>query len=146
MEPQSPYGLNSPIFSYPYDRARAALLALKASIDPDPYNGYALRYANPLDGGWVMPMIAAWLSHLPKGFQTAPYRATDNQVIVVSEGEVCVEIGGNTYDLKANDVMALPGWTWRTLTASAEAVLFHFSDRSAQEKLGLWKEDRGNQG
>lgn len=145
MEASSPFGVNSPIFSYPYERARAALLALKASVGPDPHNGYALRYANPLDGGWVMPMIAAWLSYFPKGLETAPYRATDNHVIVVSEGDVQISIADKTYDLKQNDVMALPGWTWRTLKASSDAVLFNFSDRSVQEKLGLWRQEFGNQ-
>lgn len=144
MVSATPFGLNSPVFSYPYDRARDALLSLKASTAPDPYTGYALRYANPLDGGWVMPMIAAWLSHLPADFSTAPYRATDNQAMVISEGQVSVEMNGETFDLGPNDVMALPGWTWRTMHASTDAVVFFFSDRSAQEKLGLWKEERGN--
>ncbi|MDY6859319.1 MAG: cupin domain-containing protein [Pseudomonadota bacterium] len=146
LDPVSPFGANSPVFAYPYARSRNALFALKESVSPDPYLGYALRYANPLDGGWVMPMIAAWLTYLPEGFSTAPYRATDNQAMVVSEGHVSIEINGETFDLGPNDVIALPGWTWRTMRASDDAVLFFFSDRSAQEKLGLWKEERGNAG
>ncbi|WP_193369679.1 cupin domain-containing protein [Pelagibius marinus] len=146
MTPYSPFAETSPIFSYPYERARDSLLSLKKSNEPDPYLGYALRYANPLDGGWVMPMISAWLSHLPKGMATQPYRATDNQGLVVSEGSVKVDLDGQTFELHRNDVMALPGWKWRTLKASEDAILFHFSDRSAQEKLGIWKEQRGNSG
>lgn len=144
LDPVSPFGLNSPVFSYPYDRAREALFALTESVEADPYHGYALRYANPLNGGWVMPMISAWLTRLTKDFQTAPYRSTDNQALVVSEGSVTIEIGSETYVLSQNDIIALPGWTWRTIKASEEAVLFFFSDRSAQEKLGIWKEQRGN--
>jgi gentisate 1,2-dioxygenase len=30
------------------------------------------------------------------------------------------------------------------LTADEDAVLFSFSDRVAQEKLGIWREIRGN--
>ena len=144
MDPISPFGATSPVFSYPYERARDALLSIQKSQEIDPYQGYALRYANPLDGGWIMPMIAAWLSYLPKGFSTQPYRATDNQSIIVSEGSVEVEIRGEVFELGPNDVLAMPGWAWRTMKASDDAVLFHFSDRSAQEKLGLWKEQRGN--
>jgi gentisate 1,2-dioxygenase len=28
--------------------------------------------------------------------------------------------------------------------AEAESVLFSFSDRPVQEKIGVWREDRGN--
>ena len=123
--------------------SEAGLLKV-GTVSVDPYIGYLLRYANQLDGGWVMPMIAAWLVHLPRGFSSAPYRATDNQAIVISEGRVSVEMNGEAFDLGSNDVMALPGWTWPTMRASEDAVIFFFSDRSAQEKLGLWKEERGN--
>jgi gentisate 1,2-dioxygenase len=139
---QAPFGSTSPIFSYPYGRAKDALLTIKQSEQADPHWGYVLRYANPLDGGWIMPTMAAWLSHLPSLMSTQRYRSTDNQVMVVSEGSVRVEIGDETFELSHNDVIALPGWTWRTFHASEDSVLFFFSDRSAQEKLGIWKEQR----
>lgn len=142
MEFSSPFGATSPVFSYPYARARKALMALTQSLEPDPHLGYALRYSNPLDGGWVMPTMAAWLAHIPKGIVLKRYRATDNQVVVVSEGSISVAIGDKQFDLGENDVMALPGWTWRTIKASDDAVLFFFSDRSAQEHLGIWKEEK----
>lgn len=119
-------------------------MARAQSVDVDPWQGHSLRYANPLDGGWVMPMIAAWLSYLPKGFATQPYRATDNAGLVVSEGQVTVRIAGEAHELRPNDAMALPGWTRRTIEASEDAVLFFFSDPSAREKLGLWRAERGN--
>jgi gentisate 1,2-dioxygenase len=143
IEAQSPFGATSPVFSYPYERCRAALLSSARSAAPDPHFGHALRYANPLNGDWVMPTMAAWLAYLPLSFVSKAYRSTDNQVIVVSEGEVSVDIGGRQHQLKENDVMALPGWMWRKIVASSDAVLFFFSDRSAQERLGIWKEERG---
>lgn len=138
----SPFGATSPVFSYPFEKARAALLALPRSMAADPHFGYALRYANPLDGGWVMPTMAAWLGHLPAGFATAPYRATDNQMVVVAEGRITVDIDGQSVALEENDVMALPGWTQRTISAGSDAILFFCSDRSAQERLGFWREER----
>ena len=41
---------------------------------------------------------------------------------------------------------ALSDGARKALLASADgdAVLFSFSDRPVQEKLGLWREDRGN--
>jgi len=40
--------------------------------------------------------------------------------------------------------MVAPSWAWRRHRASKDAVLFSFSDRVVQEKLDLWREDRGN--
>jgi len=140
LEPKSPFGSTSPIFSYPYARAREALLAIEQSEGPNPHWGYVLKYANPLDGGWIMPTMAAWLSYLSDSMSTQLYRATDNQVLVVSEGSVRVDIAGEIFELKQNDVMALPGWVWRRFEAHENTVLFFFSDRSAQEKLGIWRE------
>lgn len=142
MEGTSPFGATSPIFSYPYDRSRAAVMALAAAGAPDPHFGHTLRYANPIDGGWPMPTIATWLTHLPKGFETKAVRSTDGQAVVVVEGEVTAEIGDRTFTLGENDVLAVPGWTWRRFRASRDAILFAFSDRSAQEKLSFWREER----
>jgi gentisate 1,2-dioxygenase len=142
LDPVSPFGATSPIFSYPYARSRAALTALAADGPADPHFGHTLRFANPLDGGWAMPTIATWLTHLPKGFATEALRSTDAQAVVVLEGEIEAEIGGETFRLGENDVLAAPGWVWRSFQASSDAVLFSFSDRSAQEKLAYWREER----
>ncbi|WP_071795988.1 cupin domain-containing protein [Natronohydrobacter thiooxidans] len=143
MQPYSPFGKTSPIFAYSYERARAALVTLAKSSPADPHDGYALRYANPLDGGWIMPTISSWLTYLPAGFTGLPSRATENMGIVVAQGHLTLDLDGTRYELGLNDVMAVPGWTWRTMSASEDTILFHFSDRSAQEKLGIWRRQRG---
>jgi gentisate 1,2-dioxygenase len=142
LETASPFGATSPIFSYPYERSRAALAALAAADAPDRHLGHTLRYANPLDGGWAMPTIATWLTSLPQGFATEAVRSTDAQALVVLEGEIEAEVGDRTFTLGESDVLAIPGWTWRRLRAARAAVLFAFSDRSAQEKLAYWREER----
>ena len=142
LEADSPFGATSPIFSYPYDRSREAVRALAAAGAPDRHLGHALRYANPLDGGWAMPTIATWLTYLPQGFETAELRSTDAQAVVVLEGEVAAEIGEATFTLGESDILAVPGWTWRRFHASRAAILFGRSDRSAQEKLAYWREQR----
>lgn len=138
----SPFGAATPIFNYPYARSRKALMAIAEAGPPDPHDGYSLRYANPIDGGWAMPTMATWLAHLPRGFETRPSRSTDGQTVVVVEGEIQAEIGGRSFRLGENDVLAIPGWTWRRFRACADAVLFAFSDLSAQEKLAVWREER----
>ena len=142
LEAASPFGATSPIFCYPYERSREAVTALAAAGAPDRHFGHTLRYANPLDGGWAMPTIATWLTCLPQGLETQAVRSTDAQAIVVLEGEVVAEIGGRSFPVGENDILAVPGWTWRRFHASREAILFGFSDRSAQEKLAYWREER----
>lgn len=138
----SPFGATTPIFNYKYKASREALMAVAASQKPDAHTGHALRYLNPLDGGWPMPLIAAWLTHLPKGFETTESRSTDGQTWVVLEGEVAIEAGDKTFTAGEGDVVAVPSWVWRKARASKDAIFFTFSDRSAQEKLSLYREER----
>jgi gentisate 1,2-dioxygenase len=138
----SRYGLTTPIFNYPYERTREALLKAARGQEPDPHAAVALRYANPLDGGWTMPTISAWMMHVPKGFETRPVRSTDGMVMAVAEGRGSVTAGDQTYAFEPKDMHAIPGWTWRSFKASEDAFLFFFSDRVAQEKLGLFREEK----
>ena len=138
----SPFGATTPIFNYKYSVARPALMGVAASEKPDAHRGHALRYTNPLTGGWPMPLIAAWLTHLPKGFETKESRATDGQTMIVVEGEVEIEAGGKTFIAGENDVIGIPSWHWRRMRASKDAIIFTFSDRSAQEKLAIFREER----
>ena len=137
----SPYGQASPIFNYPYDRTREALVAAAKGAEPDPHFATTLRYANPIDGGWAMPTMATWVTHLDAGFETAPARSTDGMVVAVAEGSGSIEAGGESFDFVQDDVIAVPGWAWRRIKAQADCVLFSFSDRAAQEKLGLFREE-----
>ena len=138
----SPFGATTPIFNYPYEASRKALMTVAASGAPDAHLGHALRYTNPMDGGWPMPLIAAWLNHFPKGFETKGMRSTDGQTWVVVEGEVIAEVDGKTFTLGENDILAVPSWHWRKFRASKDAIVFAFSDRSAQEKLSIFREEK----
>jgi gentisate 1,2-dioxygenase len=137
-----PQSLSSPIFNYPYARTRETLAAMSANGDPDTCHGYKLRYINPANGGHVTPTIAAFMQLLPSGFQTESYRSTDATVFCAVEGEGETRIGDTCLRWKPRDVFVVPSWRAVTHKASSEAVLFSYSDRSAQEKLGLWREAR----
>lgn len=139
---QSPFGATTPIFNYKYDVARPALMMLAGADKPDPHSGHALRYTNPTDGGWPMPLIAAWLSHYPKGFESKEQRSTDGRSMIVVEGEVEVEAGGKTFTCGESDVIGIPSWNWNRVRASKDAIVFTFSDRSAQEKLAIYREEK----
>ncbi len=139
-----PTGKFSPIFSYSYARAREALEDLRRQDEWDPCHGIKLSYVNPLDGGFATPTIASFLQLIPKGFTTAAYRSTDASVVVVVEGEGHSTIDGKTFHWKPKDIFVVPSWKSVSHTPASDAVLFSCSDRATQEKLGFWKQDRGN--
>ena len=134
----------SPVFNYPYARSREALAALARNGDPDPHHGHKLRYVNPATGEPAMPTIGTFIQLLPARFASRPYRSTDAAVYVCVEGAGETRIGEAVLRWGPNDIFVVPGWTSHTHHAAGEAVLFSFSDRPVQEKLGLWREARGN--
>jgi gentisate 1,2-dioxygenase len=134
--------LNSPVFNYPYARTREALHVLTRAAKPDAHHGHLMRYANPADGGWAMPTMAAMIRLLPAGFATLPYRSSDGMVSIVVEGSGTLEAGGEKLELAPHDVCVVPGWVPYAFTAHEDLVIFSYSDRAAQEKLGFFREER----
>ncbi len=134
--------LSSPLLNYRYSRARENLAAMQRNGPIDACHGVKLRYANPLTGGPAMPTMSAALQLLAARFQTAPYRSTDATVFVVVEGNGHSQVGDTAFDWEENDVFVAPSWAPQQHRAVSEAVLFSFSDRAAQEKLGIWRELR----
>ncbi|HYZ32569.1 MAG TPA: gentisate 1,2-dioxygenase [Crenalkalicoccus sp.] len=133
---------HQPLFHYPFAEWRESLLALAAAEAPDPWLGHAMEFVNPADGGPVMPTIAAHVRHLPAGFETKPRRSTDGTVFVVVEGEGVALVEGREFRLGERDLLVVPSWHALTLRAERPMLLFGYSDRAAQEKLGLFREER----
>jgi gentisate 1,2-dioxygenase len=142
LDEQGRFGKTSPIFNYPYARTRAALAAVASAGDRDPHWAATLRYANPMDGGWAMPTIASWMTHVPAGTSTLPMRSTDGIIVAVAEGRGVAHVGDRRIAFGPRDIFVLPNWTRRSLQADSDCFLFCSSDRVAQEKLGLWREER----
>ena len=133
----------SPIFNYPYARTREALATLAATGPWDPHHGLKMRYSNPVNGGYPLTTIAAFVQLLPKGFATAPYRATDGTVFVALEGHGRSRIGDDfAVDWGPRDIFVVPSWKRVVHDSRDDAVLFSFSDRPVQEALCLFREER----
>ena len=135
----------SPILRYPYERSAETLAAMGRGSAPDACHGHKLRFVNPASGGSPMSTISAFIQRLPAGFETAPYRSTDGTVLVVVEGEGESWIGDQRFAWKPRDILVVPSWVPVVHQCRTEATLFSFSDRAAQEALGLWREQRGSQ-
>ena len=134
----------SPIFNYPYSHTREALEQAKARNEWDACHGLKLKFSNPETGDFAMPTIGTFIQLLPKGFKTARYRSTDATVFAAIEGKGRTRIGEQTFEWGPRDLFVVPSWQWVTHEADDDSVLFSFSDRPVQQKLDLFREDRGN--
>jgi gentisate 1,2-dioxygenase len=61
---------------------------------------------------------------------------------VVVEGRGTALVDDVEHGLEERDVLVLPSWHALRLRADRRLVLFGYSDRAAQEKLGLFREER----
>jgi gentisate 1,2-dioxygenase len=132
----------SPIFSYPYERTRAALDLLSRRGELDAWDGVKLRYVNPTTGGWPMPTMATFMQLLPAGFRGRTYRSTDATVFSVVEGRGTMRIGDAQFQFGPRDVFVMPSWAPVQLATIDDTVLFSFSDRPVQAALNLLREER----
>ena len=89
----------------------------------------------------MLPTIGAFLQLFPKGFQSAPYRATDATIFCAIEGRGHTQIGEKTFSWGPRDIFVVPSWHSVKHQADDESVLFSFSDRPAQKALGIWREE-----
>lgn len=133
-------GAASPVFSYPYAQTLPVLQGLQRAGAGDQRHGVKMQFINPATGGFAMPTIAAFAQLLPAGFRGLPYRSTDATVYCVLQGEGRTQAGPVELHWTARDVFTVPSWCPVSHFAGPESVLFSFSDRPAQQALGLWRE------
>jgi gentisate 1,2-dioxygenase len=130
-----------PIFNYTYARSREALQHLSRSGAAHPAHGTKMEYRNPETGNTPIPTIGAFLQMFPAGFQGTSYRSTDASVFCVTEGSGRSRIGDQVFEWNVHDIFVVPSWCLVAHEAVTDAVLFSFSDRPAQQALGLWREE-----
>ncbi len=131
----------SPLLRYPYERTREALAHLAQNQPLHAAHGAMLRYANPANGKYPFPTMAAFMRLLPKGFAGKKYRSTENTVFNVAEGAGRVVIAGEAFDFNPHDIFVAPSWCETAFSAREECVIFSYSDRPAQEATGFLREE-----
>ena len=137
-----PSTMTSPILNYPYSRSREVVEQLYKNGPIHDCHGVKLQFVNPVTGGFPMPVIAGFMQLLPPGFNGKPYRSTDGTVFSPTEGCGRSKVGNMTIEWKQRDVFVVPPWCPVSHKSEKGAVLFSFSDRAAQQALGLWREER----
>jgi len=135
---------SSPVFHYPYKETKQALLNLGKSGETDPVHGIKMRYVNPANGGPVMPTIDCYMQLLPGKFRTENFQSTASWIYSVVEGTGKTTIGDTTVEWAPRDVFVVPGWFPHHHESDGDAFLFSFSEKTIHEKLGLYRERRGN--
>ncbi len=135
---------NSPVFHYPYKDTKQALLTLQKTGEIDPCHGIKMRYVNPANGGPVTATIDCYMQLLPKGMETETLQSSAAWIYSVVEGTGKTVIGDVTFEWGPRDVFVVPGWYPHHHQADGDAFVFSFTDKIIQEKLGLYRERRGN--
>ena len=126
-------------FIYPFDQWRAALdsLARAATVAGD--NSLTLEFSNPVDGGPILPTMSAFCQLVPAGQCTHASRRTDGMVFHVVEGLGSIEVGEFKHAVVARDTFVVPAWHSLRICAQSTLVLFSFSDKAVQDRLGIWR-------
>ncbi len=132
----------SPIVSYPYQEARAALAQIAHHDHGSPYDAILMQYLNPLTGGSVLPTMDAFLQWIPPETDLAPHRHTGSTVYLGVEGHGVLDIDGKDYAWEPHDVVVVPSWSvHRHRNPGQEpAILFSFSDLPILKALSLYRE------
>ena len=134
-------GHASPLLVYPYARTREALHHLQKTQAAHPSHGVKLRYANPANGKYPFPTMAAFMQLLPKGYAGRPYRTTESQVFNVAEGHGSVKVGEETFHFGPHDIFVVPPWNTVSFDVGEDCVIFSYTDRAAQDALGFLREE-----
>lgn len=127
-------------FAYPFREWHGALATLAASGEAPGPEGFALEFTNPVDGSSVLPTMSAFCHWLPQGFQTRAQQRTDGTVFSVVEGAGKVMVANSQFQVTARDVFVIPSWARYQIAAAESLVLFSYSDRATQHRLGLWRQ------
>ena len=127
----------SPLWNYRGTESREALKSLSQSEDPDPFDGYLVRYTNPANGGEVLNSIGCRIQLLPKGLHTKAHRHTSSAVYHVAEGSGFSIIDGRRFNWTRGDTFAVPIWSMHEHAAgTGDAVLFSLTDDPLIQALG----------
>ena len=62
---------------------------------PNPYEGYAMEYVNPLTGGSTLPTLSCWIQMLKPGQRTQSHRHTSTVLYHAFRGSGTTVINGH---------------------------------------------------
>lgn len=128
---------------YPWSEVKARLNLYDLDAG-NPYDGLALRYANPVTGGPTMATMDCWVQRLAPGFDGRTHRRSSSAITYVISGSGTMQTDTETITFSAGDVIALPNWTnfrWVNASPTESVQLFSMHDIPALQAFGLLYEE-----
>jgi gentisate 1,2-dioxygenase len=120
---------------FPLDETERRLDA--APPDPAGRFGTHVELGNP-----AMDTIGLHMMRLSPRINTAPYRATSNNIYAIVNGTGATTIDGERFEWSRGDVIAAPAWRPHFHEAADGALMFRVTDEPVMQRLGFYREER----
>lgn len=115
-----------------------------AQAEPNPYDGVALEYVNPLTGGSTLPTLSCRAQMLCPGARTQTHRHNSTSIYHAFHGSGTTMVNGQPLHWTKGDTFIVPLWSWHehaNRSAKEEAILFSMHDSPVLEAFGLYREE-----
>jgi gentisate 1,2-dioxygenase len=115
-----------------------------AQTSGDPYDGAALEYINPANGGPTLPTMSCRVQMLRPSEKTKSHRHTSTSIYHAFRGSGTTLINGEPFHWQKGDTFIVPLWHWHDHangSSTDEAILFSMNDEPILNAFGLYKEE-----
>jgi len=115
-----------------------------AQTPGDPYDGAALEFVNPSNGGPTLPTMSCRVQMLRPGEKTKSHRHTSTSIYHAFRGSGTTMINGQPFHWQKGDSFIVPLWNWHEHengSSSDEAILFSMHDAPILNAFGLYREE-----
>ncbi|HEY1372545.1 MAG TPA: cupin domain-containing protein [Candidatus Binatia bacterium] len=134
--------------AYKWSDTYRTLKNLEAS-EGSPFDGVALEFVNPADGGHTFTTMACGAQMLRPGEITRTHRHNSSTIYHAFRGSGATTIDGKKYEWNEGDCFVVPLWSWHShqnASKQEEAILFSVNDQPTLEALKLYREEAGEAG
>lgn len=110
----------------------------------DPYDGAALEYVNPSNGGPTLPTMSCRVQALRPNEKTKSHRHTSTVIYHAFSGSGTTVINGEPSHWQKGDTFIVPLWHWHehaNASSTDEAILFSMHDEPILKAFGLYREE-----
>src|SRR5713226_160975 len=111
---------------------------------PNPFEGVALEYTNPLTGGSTLPTLSCRIQMLRPGERTRAHRHTSTSIYHAFRGSGTTVINGEAFHWEKGDTFIVPLWSWHehaNRSSTEEVILFSMHDAPVLKAFGLYREE-----
>jgi 1-hydroxy-2-naphthoate dioxygenase len=136
--------LTPPAMRYPWADTEAAIQTLRENeVEPDPYDGYHVTYAHPVNGGPTLPTFACELQLLPSRTDTQDHRHISTTIYQAFRGSGVTVVNGERLEWSQGDIFIVPPWSWHhhENASDSDSILFSVDDWPTFKAIDLYREE-----